>query len=431
MKCLCLLSLTCLVYLTNAKITYYHMDGDVMSDQPGDTYMADDPYAGDDWMQADWNTDWAMLSGRANQPKCVDIPSNMSLCNNIGYHQMRLPNLLEHDTLDEVTSQAKSWNPLLGIRCHPDTKLFLCSLFSPVCLDRPIWPCRSLCESVQNSCESFMGKYGYPWPEMLRCDKFPLDNDLCIGLQNDKKIDDRVCEPCNKPETFEGIVDNFCSAEFALRVKITSAVISEGFLKLLVEGKKKAFKKGDIKKREQYLYVADGESCECSFIDDAVRDNTYMIVMGRRDQGRLVLTFVQPYDKSSKEMRKAMKSIRQDGDSICDSGIQGLEQDENSEDASERRRGGRVSKTRGRTTPEPETENPALPETVPASSGRGRKDRNRNRDRAGKGNSERRRDRQRNAGRERGASRDRGTKSERKNRRRNRDRDQSRPSRVQ
>ena len=28
-----------------------------------------------------------------------------------------------------------------------------------------------------------MLKYGYPWPEMLRCDKFPLDNDLCLGPQ--------------------------------------------------------------------------------------------------------------------------------------------------------------------------------------------------------------------------------------------------------
>jgi len=184
-------------------------------------YYADDAGGGqysdgasyDNYM-SDWNKDWAMLSGRFYQPKCVDIPSNLSLCRNIGYSQMRLPNLLDHDTIAEVTQQAKSWVPLLGIRCHPDTKLFLCSLFSPVCLERMIWPCRSLCEDVKGSCEGFMNKYGFPWPEMLRCDKFPLDNDLCIGLQNHHKPDDTVCEPCNKPETFEGILDNFCSAEF-------------------------------------------------------------------------------------------------------------------------------------------------------------------------------------------------------------------------
>jgi len=28
-----------------------------------------------------------------------------------------------------------------------------------------------------------MLKYGFPWPEMLRCDQFPSDNALCIGLR--------------------------------------------------------------------------------------------------------------------------------------------------------------------------------------------------------------------------------------------------------
>ena len=63
-----------------------------------------------------------------------------------GYTKMRLPNLVEHDTLHEVTQQSMSWIPLLNIKCHSDTQLFLCSLFSPVCLERPIYPCRSLCQ---------------------------------------------------------------------------------------------------------------------------------------------------------------------------------------------------------------------------------------------------------------------------------------------
>jgi len=62
--------------------------------------------------------------------------------------------------------------------------VFLCSLFAPVCLDRPVWPCRSLCEAVKAGCVDRMLKYGFPWPDMLRCDQFPLDNDLCVGLQH-------------------------------------------------------------------------------------------------------------------------------------------------------------------------------------------------------------------------------------------------------
>lgn len=117
------------------------------------------------------------------QPQCVDIPADLQLCHNVGYKRMRLPNLLEHESMPEVKQQASSWVPLLAKRCHSDTQVFLCSLFAPVCLDRPIYPCRSLCEVVRDSCAPVMESYGFPWPDMLSCNKFPFDNDLCITVQ--------------------------------------------------------------------------------------------------------------------------------------------------------------------------------------------------------------------------------------------------------
>ena len=41
-----------------------------------------------------------------------------------GYTKMRLPNLVEHDTLHEVSQQSMSWIPLLNIKCHPDTQVY-------------------------------------------------------------------------------------------------------------------------------------------------------------------------------------------------------------------------------------------------------------------------------------------------------------------
>lgn len=118
---------------------------------------------------------------RAPLHTCVDIPRNLSLCHGVGYDKMRLPNLLDHDTVAEVTQQAGSWVPLQNVHCHVDTQLFLCSLFSPVCLDHSIYPCRSLCERVRRGCEGRMRTYGFPWPDMFHCDKFPVDNDMCIA----------------------------------------------------------------------------------------------------------------------------------------------------------------------------------------------------------------------------------------------------------
>ena len=129
--------------------------------------------------------DWSSLT-RDREPLCISIPSNMSLCQNIGYTKMRLPNLLDHDTTHEASDQARSFLPLLNVHCHPDTQLFLCSLFAPVCLDRPIYPCRSLCNKVRAGCLPTMTSHGYPWPKMLQCDKFPVDNDMCITSQSDK-----------------------------------------------------------------------------------------------------------------------------------------------------------------------------------------------------------------------------------------------------
>merc|ERR1719489_681846 len=67
--------------------------------------------------------------GRLAEPTCVDIPGSIALCQDIGYERMRLPNLLAHDTLQEVAQQSGSWVPLSQVGCHPDTQLFLCSLF--------------------------------------------------------------------------------------------------------------------------------------------------------------------------------------------------------------------------------------------------------------------------------------------------------------
>lgn len=157
-------------------------------------------------------------TGRLSQPACVTIPENLTLCRGIGYNQMRLPNLLEHDTMAEVSQQATSWIPLYNLKCHPDTQLFLCSLFTPVCLDRLIYPCRSLCDAVRLGCEGRMRNYGFPWPDMVKCDKFPVDNDMCIGVQSTSAT--ASCTVCQQPETYENIIDNYCRADFVIKTRV-------------------------------------------------------------------------------------------------------------------------------------------------------------------------------------------------------------------
>lgn len=70
--------------------------------------------------------------------RCVPIPTGMALCQRIGYDTMRMPNLLGHESPAEAVQQSASWLPLLARECHPDARIFLCSLFAPICLERSV-----------------------------------------------------------------------------------------------------------------------------------------------------------------------------------------------------------------------------------------------------------------------------------------------------
>ena len=115
-----------------------------------------------------------------------------SLCQNIQYNRTIFPNLLGHTRQEEAALEVHQFIPLIKIECSPDLKLFLCSLYAPLCtiLDYPIPPCRSLCESARN-CEKIMKTFDFMWPENLECSKFPEDGteELCISNNASTKSD--------------------------------------------------------------------------------------------------------------------------------------------------------------------------------------------------------------------------------------------------
>lgn len=275
---------------------------------------------GDTYLQ-DFDEEWAKMSGRVARPKCVDIPTNLTLCQNIGYEKMTLPNLLQHDTLQEVTQQARSWVPLVGLHCHPDTQVFLCSLFSPVCLDREIYPCRTLCESVRDNCLQRMIPYGFDWPEMLHCKKFPEDNDMCIKLIHDVKPDNN-CSACKHPLTYEAIIDNSCRADFVVRVKIDKTEVRGSDRALTLKKGKRFYKKENITKKDRDSMVpilTGGADCSCDLINDT---NERFLLMGAKKGDTLVVNYVSVFQRKSKDFKRALKNIRKGN--VCEGIIKQL-----------------------------------------------------------------------------------------------------------
>lgn len=246
----------------------------------------------------------------------MDIPEDLRLCYNVGYNQMLLPNLLDHETLAEVRQQAGSWVPLVYKNCHPGTQVFLCSLFAPVCMDRPVYPCRWLCEAVRDGCTPIMEAFGFPWPDMLTCDRFPA-GDVCIAMTAPNATEatkptgfSQVCPPCDNEMKTDAILEHMCASEFAFKTKIKEVKQENADRRVVLQKRKKSVKAGNLKKKDLkklVLYLKNGADCPCQQLDNL---NNHYLIMGRKVDKQYLLTGIHKWDKSSKEFKMAIKKLK-------------------------------------------------------------------------------------------------------------------------
>ncbi|NWV79939.1 FZD8 protein, partial [Dasyornis broadbenti] len=110
----------------------------------------------------------------AKELSCQEI--TVPLCKGIGYNYTYMPNQFNHDTQDEAGLEVHQFWPLVEIQCSPDLRFFLCSMYTPICLEdykKPLPPCRSVCERAKAGCAPLMRQYGFAWPDRMRCDRLP------------------------------------------------------------------------------------------------------------------------------------------------------------------------------------------------------------------------------------------------------------------
>lgn len=133
-----------------------------------------------------------LCSGQYHGEKGISIPEHgfcqpisIPLCTDIAYNQTIMPNLLGHTSQEDAGLEVHQFYPLVKVQCSMDLKFFLCSMYAPVCtvLEQAIPPCRSLCERARHGCEALMNKFGFQWPERLRCENFPVHGagEICVG----------------------------------------------------------------------------------------------------------------------------------------------------------------------------------------------------------------------------------------------------------
>ncbi|XP_073947694.1 frizzled 2 isoform X2 [Choristoneura fumiferana] len=128
-------------------------------------------------------------AGGALQPRCEEI--SIPMCRGIGYNLTAFPNSLDHDTQEEAGLEVHQYWPLVEIKCSADLKFFLCSVYTPICIEdyaKPLPACRSVCERARAGCAPLMQKYGFQWPERMACEQLPRMGDpdrLCMD-ENDR-----------------------------------------------------------------------------------------------------------------------------------------------------------------------------------------------------------------------------------------------------
>ncbi|KAM7382873.1 hypothetical protein PAMP_002571 [Pampus punctatissimus] len=118
------------------------------------------------------------------------------LCTGLPYTETALPNILGHKTQEEASVEIHQFYPLVQVSCSPHLKPFLCSVYTPECVSGKVRPpCRTLCEQAQSGCESLLKKFGYKWPEALKCEGFTTESCGHYGVGSSGGI----CEPINIP----------------------------------------------------------------------------------------------------------------------------------------------------------------------------------------------------------------------------------------
>uniref|UniRef100_A0A8C0GNH2 Frizzled class receptor 8 n=1 Tax=Chelonoidis abingdonii TaxID=106734 RepID=A0A8C0GNH2_CHEAB len=160
----------------------------------------------------------AAAASSAKELSCQEI--TVPLCKGIGYNYTYMPNQFNHDTQDEAGLEVHQFWPLVEIQCSADLRFFLCSMYTPICLEdykKPLPPCRSVCERAKAGCAPLMRQYGFAWPDRMRCDRLPEQGNpdtLCMDY-NRTDLTTAAPPPAKPPHRAGKAGGLLCSSPFA------------------------------------------------------------------------------------------------------------------------------------------------------------------------------------------------------------------------
>lgn len=290
--------------------------------------------------------------------KCVKISSSMPICNRMEYKDMWLPNFMEQESLKEVADGLKAWENLVLRNCHHELPKFLCSLYTPVCLqnhnkDTPsdmlqtrIPPCKQLCVAVRDACLPTMKPYGYSWPETLNCTKFPdLDKTrLCVPPSTKmaqapkEKQCTSYCLYTDQTKVEGGLLkEQFCRAHIVFVAKVKGFKTGKRYgNNVLVSFNNKSLQlyRGALTKSElqrDQLRLLDALDCYNQKKCESMKKSKRKLVLvmanqvetksrrGRKNKRTWTITHLSKMPKKNKEKTVIKNKLTMDG--CCNAGV--------------------------------------------------------------------------------------------------------------
>ncbi|XP_049775984.1 frizzled-9-like [Schistocerca cancellata] len=122
-----------------------------------------------------------LTAGGARALRCERI--NIPACQGLGYNLTTMPNVLGHEDQIQAERALQALLPMVHYNCSRHARLFVCSVFAPLCTPQVagagVAACRSLCAAVQRDCGPVLASFSLPWPAALACDGFP-EAGLCM-----------------------------------------------------------------------------------------------------------------------------------------------------------------------------------------------------------------------------------------------------------
>ena len=146
---------------------------------------------------------------------CKNLP-------NVPYNMTSYPNFLGNSNQQEAGRDIHDFSPIIRLGCSEDIQLFLCSLYAPPCtqIEKPLLPCRDVCESAKKGCSALMEQFSQKWPAQFDCSKFPEPGGLCITnrITNGgppRVANDNFANIDQCPNSWDQVPDFVCPKEFA------------------------------------------------------------------------------------------------------------------------------------------------------------------------------------------------------------------------